>query len=74
MNPVEEGMRRAAQMRAILTPEQLVAGDALAASAVDRLRRMFCSPENSKGRQTMYIATEMEYLEWRIHNNNERTS
>lgn len=63
---VAEGKRRAAERFASLTPEQREAGRALQASAGVRLARAFCSPPNKKGRQTFYIASPVEVLEFHL--------
>jgi hypothetical protein len=63
---VAEGKRRAAERFALLTPEQQQAGRALQASAPVRLARTFCSPSNKKGRQTFFIASPVEVLEFHL--------
>jgi hypothetical protein len=55
---------RAQEAFAALTDEQRAKGEALKASFASRFARMFVSPDNGKGRQTMYIATEEEIKEW----------
>lgn len=64
-DPVTEGLRRAAEVRAALTDEQRQEVDALVASVPDLFRRSFCGPPDKKGRQYMYYATEEEYQNWK---------
>lgn len=48
---MQEGLRRAAESRALLTPAQRAHVDALVNSVPDRLKHMLVGPPNSKGRQ-----------------------
>lgn len=53
---ITEGKLRAAQMRAITSPDVLARVDALVADIPDLVtNRFFCGPDNGKGRQAMFI-------------------
>ncbi len=59
---VEEGKRRAAAVRAALTPEQLAAVEALESSVPARIAGWYMGPDNGKGRQRFIVIVDGEIL------------
>lgn len=66
---IAEATLRGQQMRAITDPELVAQADALVARVPDLVRRWFCGPDNGKGRQAGYIATEEELDAWNAGHN-----
>lgn len=62
---IAEGKRLAEERRAAMDPALRRQVEEMVAGIPDLLTRMFCSPPNEKGRQTMYEATPEELAEWK---------